>query len=859
MVPLEVTNRIKQDFRAKKDTLFSEFTEKNPTLKFSLEYSLLVEEFIRALAMESKYNFTLASAGSFSRRELSPYSDIDLMFITENISDNEKDIVELVTRLWDNGIEVSHTVRDFSDIKKFIDSDLHAFTQFFETRFLLGSDRTYSMWNDLLLDSVTDKLKNKLIDEMLMDIQQRYIKYDESPKILEPNVKLSAGGLRDFQAVEWMYMLMNKILLNKQNETTQAESFINQLNIDNYTSTNECTRLFDSYNLIITTRNILHIIHKQKTDRLEYQDQKIIAEKFYHKENSISSFMVEYYNAATVINRFSKSMAKKFRDELTGPLPDSLSIELDDDFKYKGNVISFAGNSELTLSAILRSFYYRGLYSARFDEQLRSIIVETVEKLELKISQETESSVFFREILKLPRNVGQTLSIMNELGVLKVFLPEFKDLIGFLQHGVYHFYTADEHTLMTIKNVEKLENEHSQLGRLFGNLKNKELLFLGLLFHDIAKPINVSGHEIIGAEVAAAVMYRLGYSEEEIEKVSFLVKNHLVMEQVAFRRNLNDPETLNNFMLKFNSIDDLNLLYLVTYADLSAVNPAVWTSWKSDLLYELYSKTYSMLENQLSGEEYLISTTYVIPKEISKHSDEISEDNVQEHIDSINDIAYAHNFTEKEIAKHVEEINKGVTISTSFKELNDFTNVTIITKDFSSLLSKICGVLSINGVNIHDARIFTRKDGIVIDTFNVTDFNTNKKIEKERYAKIRKDMKAVLSGLLRLNHEFAKMKSKWWRIESKFFKRTGKVKIEFEEHDKYTIIDIFSPDRLGFLYKVTNKMNQLGLGVYFAKISTHGDDIVDSFYVLDTTGKKISQADYEFIKSELTESITQIL
>ncbi len=859
MVPLEVANRIRQDFREKKEKLFSEYKGVDASLKFSLEFSLLVEEFIRALAGGGKYNFALASAGSFSRRELSPYSDIDLMFITDSVADNEKDIVEFVTRLWDNGIEVSHTVREFSDIKKFIESDLHTFTQFFETRFLLGNDKIYLLWNDIALDSVTEEVKVKLINEMLEDIQHRYDKYDDSPKILEPNVKLSAGGLRDFQAVEWMYMLVNKTLLNKQNEMTQAENFIQQLNEDEYTTSNECKRLLESYNFVITVRNILHIMNQQKSDRLEFQDQKKIAAMVYNSENAISTFMNRYYAAANVINRFSKSIAKTFREEVVNPLPDTLAIKLDDDYVFKGNIISFVGEKDFTLSSILRGYYYRGLYNARFDESLRARIIETVEKMDKGSSLETESSVFFREILKLPKNVGQTLSAMNELGVLGAFLPEFKDMIGFLQHGVYHFYTADEHTLVTIKNVEKLEREHSQLGKLFTSLKDKEFLYLGLLFHDIAKPINIAGHEIIGAEVAAAVMYRLGYSEEEIEKVSLLVRNHLVMEQVAFRRNLNDPETLNNFASRFNSTNELNLLYLVTYADLSAVNPAVWTSWKSDLLAELYRKTYAMLEEKISGEEFLISSTYLIPKEISKHSDAISEDNVQEHIDSINDIAYAQNFTEKEIAKHVEEIQKGVTISTSFKELNDFTNITVITRDFSSLLSKVCGVLSINGVNIHDARIFTRKDGIVIDTFNVTDFNTGKKIEKDRFGKIRKDMKSVISGLLRLDQEFAKMKSKWWRIETRLFKRTGKVKLEFENYEKYTIIDIFSPDRLGFLYQVTNKMNQLGLSIYFAKIATRGDDIVDSFYVLDASGKKISPSDYDLIKTELTETISQLL
>jgi [protein-PII] uridylyltransferase len=148
---------------------------------------------------------------------------------------------------------------------------------------------------------------------------------------------------------------------------------------------------------------------------------------------------------------------------------------------------------------------------------------------------------------------------------------------------------------------------------------------------------------------------------------------------------------------------------------------------------------------------------------------------------------------------------------------------------------------------------------MVIDTFNVTDFRTHNKIEPERYTKIEHDLKSVITGLLQLNQEFARMKSKWRRIESKFFKRAGKVKIDFEKHDKYTIIDIFSPDRLGFLYQVTSKMHELGLSIYFAKISTKGDDIVDSFYVLDNSGKKISPYNYDFVKAELIETITQML
>ena len=854
-----MTISIKEDFLKRRDVLFQSILKLDNDLKFSMEYSLLVEEFVRTIADNKKYNFALASAGSFSRRELSPYSDIDLMFISESVEGNEKDISQLVTKLWDYGVEASHTVRDYTDLAKYLDDDLHTFTQFIETRYLLGSEKIYNKWNELLLALLTEDEKTDLLQKLFEDTLNRYEKYGSSPKMLEPNVKLSAGGLRDFQTIEWMYILKNKFLLNKQNESSQAEIFVQQLKESNYVTERECDNVLSSYEYIVSIRNLIHVFSDQKNDRLEFNLQKKIADLLTNQKNGLAALMQKYFVAATAINRFSKSMARKFTEEFSNPLPDALSIELDEHFSLKGKIIYYRGNGSFLLSDVLRCFYYSGLYSARFDDYLRSLIIETSERHSHERHSGAESSVFFREILKLPKNTGITLTSMNELGVLAAFMPEFKDLVGFLQHGVYHCYTADEHTLLTIQNVEKLEKDTSNLGKIFNNLKDREILYLALLFHDIAKPINISGHEIIGAEMASSIMHRLGYSEEEIEHVNFLVRNHLMMEQVAFRRNLNDPETLNNFTSKFKSVRELDYLYLVTYADLSAVNPAVWTSWKSELLSELYRKAESMLAEQITGEELLMSSTYIVPKEITKHSSIISESHVKEHIDSINDIAYAHNFSEEEIAKHIEEIQKGIKISTLFKELPDFTNVTVITKDFPSLLSRLCGVFSINDANIHDAKIFTRKDSIVIDTFNVTDFRTHHKIETERYQKIRKDLFDVITGLLELSQEFAKMKSRWWRIENKFFKRSGKVKIVFENHEKYTIIDVFSPDRLGFLYQVTRKMNELGLMIYFAKISTKGDDIVDSFYVLDRNGKKISPNDYELIITELTGTINQLL
>ena len=850
---------LKRIFQEKRDKLFSAYSKQADALRFSKEYSLMIEEFIRAVAGTGKYNFALASAGSFSRREFSPYSDIDIIFIAESVEENVKDISELVTKFWDNGLEVSHTVRDLSDIQKYLLSDLHTFTQFFETRYLLGSEKVYNLWNETLLKTLNEDIKADLIQRLIEDTEERYKKYGHSPKMLEPNVKYSAGGLRDLQMVEWIYIFAKKELINKQQEATQIETFLNMLKDDKASSIDECGRVLSSYKLILSVRNLMHLEAKQKHDRFEFNEQIRIAKIFGFEEESLIDFMRIYFNAAVILNRFSKSMIKKFHDDSFVSLPASLAINLDDDFVIKGKVISMRNNSPLSMSDILRAFYYRGLHSARFDEALRSHIVDKFETVDRHQIQESESSVFFREILRLPSNVGDTLYVMNELGALGAFMPEFRDLNGFLQHGVYHSYTADEHTLIAIQNVEKLANDNSQLGKIFNKLKDKEKLFLGLLLHDIAKPINISGHEIIGAELASSIMYRMGYSDEEISIVASLVMNHLVMEQTAFRRNLNDPETLNNFTSRFTSIEELEQLFLLTYADLSAVNPVVWTSWKNELLAELYRKTRAMLEEKISGEELLYSTTLAVPKEISKYSPNISEEDVQNHIESIDDLAYTHHFGAEEIARHIEEIEKGSIVSVLFSEANGFTGITVITKDFPSLLSKLCGVMAINDLNIHDAKIFTRKDGIVIDTFNVTDFSTHRMIDKERFGKIEENMNLAVRGLLQLGKEVALLKSKWWRIESKFFKKKGNVKVAFETHERYTIIDVHSPDRLGFLYHVTSKMNELGLNIFFAKISTQGDEIVDAFYVLDRNSKKISPNDYEFVKNEITSAIDKLL
>ncbi len=852
---MNISSGIKEQFLKERDKLFRNEELYHDSFQFCIQHCLLVEELIIALIKPQNFSCVMAAVGGFSRRELSPYSDIDLMFILPNLEGHEAEIQYCITTLSDAGIKVSHTVRTFSDIEKFLKEDLHAFTQFFETRFLLGNKNFYDEWNAKLFQTIENSNKEKLIYELFADLEARYTKYGSSPKLLEPNVKFTGGGLRDIHSVEWMYSIKNQKLLSVQDEITQTEIFLKELLEKRIINRKAYKRLYDSYKTVLRARNLLHLVEGRKNDRLEFEQQEIIAIKLGYSKALWKEFMQDYFRATTVLNRFSKTVMKRYIQEFSTKLSDYLSIDLDDDFEIKSNILRFKNDRILSISDIMRAFYYKCMNDANFEQNLRSLVIESIHLIEETNPLEATSSVFFREMLKLPKNVGKTLSSMNGFGFLDILLPEFRDLNGFFQPGLYHCYTADEHSLIALQNLENLARQDNSIARLFKSLPSHDILYLAVILHDIGKPISVSGHEIIGAEIAAGIMQSLGYGQSEILQVQFLVRSHILMEQIAFRRDLKDPATIDNFISIFPSINALDQLYLLSVADLSAVNPQVWTQWKADLLNELYTNAKAMLQEQMSGEEVINSQS----------DDDLSNNNYSnnskftEHLDQIDDITYVNNFSQKEIFQHIEEIEKASKASVFFKVNDTFTNITVITKDASKLLAKLCGALAINYLSIHDAKIFTRKDGIVIDSFNVSDVQTNKYVSEDKYDIIKKAIFKAISGELNIEKEFQKVKTKWKKSLNNYVGAPKEVEVEFEEHDKYSIIDVYSSDKIGLLYTITNKMAELGLTVVFAKISSKGDSLINAFYIQKNNGLKLRKSEYEFISSELINEIKKIM
>ncbi|MDX1701618.1 MAG: [protein-PII] uridylyltransferase, partial [Melioribacteraceae bacterium] len=379
---MEKPNNYKEEFLAERSELFKSEDLYENAYEFCIKHSLLVEEYIIRLIQPLEIGCVLAAVGGFSRRELSPYSDIDVMFICSSSKGHEQEIQKCIAALWDSGIEASHTVREFADIEKFIDEDLRTFTQFFETRFLIGNIKIYESWNAKLFSTVQESNREKLIYNYFDDVEARYAKYGRSPKVLEPNLKFTGGGLRDIHSVEWMYLIKNQKLLSVQDEITQTQIFIRELLESGQINRKAYKRLIDSYSTVLRTRNLLHLIEGRKNDRLEFDQQEKIAKLIGYTDANWKDFMHEHFNASTILHRFSKTMMKKYKQEFSSLLSDYLKIDLDDDFEIIGEIIKFKGDRVLSMSEIMRAFYYRCLNDAIFEQNLRSLIIESIHLIE---------------------------------------------------------------------------------------------------------------------------------------------------------------------------------------------------------------------------------------------------------------------------------------------------------------------------------------------------------------------------------------------------------------------------------------------------------------------------------------------
>jgi [protein-PII] uridylyltransferase len=820
------------------------------------------------------------AVGGYGRVELCPHSDVDVMFVVEDSAEASFLAQRAMHFLWDMGLNIGHSVRNIHQILETYKSDHDSWAATLEYRYVGGNKDIFFRFASAIHDFVSRTTDRSFVISTLEGIRVRHTKYGKSTSLLEPNVKKSAGGLRDLHSLLWIYRAMYPDFLpdlqgsiSNSSEMRPAildflkllmkKGFINQLQYGHNR---------DAFEFILRSRQSLHYQSTGLNDLLDFEIQKKVAASMGYasvdRSKGVESFMRDYFRHARKIYRLNYVLSDKVRSMLMSRGANGQVKYLDDDYAVVDGKISFRRDVHKDPTRLFKAFLHKAVTGLHFDENVHETLAQQLDIfIDDDFRKSTEAARIFKSILLSPKNVAFTLKSMNELGVLGRYLPEFGKLIGFFQHNVYHYYTADEHTLTAVENLENVEKEDLPLGEVLKEIPRRDVLYLGVIFHDIAKPISIGKHEIIGVDVAEKALARIGF-DDAIDDVCFLVRNHLKMEQIAFRRNIGNPETVYDFSRLFANADQLKMLYLLTYADLSAVNPGVWTKWKGQLLNDLYRKTLRIITESLNVEA--IASIHEEQRErkertITEQMPSAKSDLVRKHFESIKNDLYAVVFDDEEIASHIKAIESNenelrwntAAFTIMFKQNEDYTDVTIIARDAPYQLAKFCSALSANDANIVDANIFTRDDGVIIDRFKVFDNITRKNLTSAQMQKIEDDLRNLLENRTDAESLFERHRKRWQRKLKSDINPNIKIAVQTAEANDFTLVEVFAPDSLGFLYKVTSAISSAKLSIHFAKIATRVDGIVDTFYVLRSDGTKPSQDELDHLRGDILHIIEE--
>ncbi len=784
--------------------------------------------------------------GGYGRAELAPYSDVDILVLCKRKTRLIKQIAEsFVQLMWDVGFELGHTVQSLVESESTLSRHMDSRTALFESRMICGSE---SLWREAERQKARMMRSDRkaFVMQKIRDASTRYKKYGNSYQLIEPNVKVSPGGLRDFQTLVWMGMVVDGggglAALRKRGLLLPGES----------------TVLEEAYEFLLRVRVELHVCSESKQDQLTVGMQRKIMGRLGYADRgghlAVELFMKDYYEHTRAIYRITKDVIEELgHGENLGRLigrkktpksAERLSLRVDRRKIQKSPLYIFEKQKEagLPLDRALRR---------RLENILKSDLSGRRERYRMRRD--------FASLLSNATNITLVLRSMHETGFLGVIIPEYNFLTSLKRYDLYHHYTVDEHCFQVVGNIEALVAVPSKrmepLARIYTEIADKQVIFLAALLHDIGK-IEGRGHAKKGAELARKILKRLNLKDTQIEAVSYLIEIHLLMSHYSQRRDPTDIGTLKTFTSRVRSRTNLKMLCILTYADLNATSPHAWTEWKRALLWGLYLKAYQFLAQKEKKPE----TVYKTRKQqiLRAFRDETSRSEALEHLDMLPG-RYLLTMNPSQVRRHLDLINglEGKRAVVSRQKGRLATEISFCTHDKPFRLSQLCGVLTLNDCNILFANAFTRKDGVVVDVFHVEDVSGTMPIDEPRVDRIRDDLDAVLRGRIDIHAAVEKHKDKWKRKKQTSIPVPLKIEFHNDISPDVTIVDIFTADQPGLLFAITRALSVEGLTIHRARISTEAQRVIDSFDLQDKDGSKITSATkLRKIRSRLEQDLT---
>ncbi len=751
----------------------------------------------------------IVALGGYGRGELSPYSDIDLMFLYQGpyqalAEDASKKILHT---LWDVGFRVGHSLRNINDCIVMAKLDLTVRTALSESRIVSGNKAFFEQFVARFYQSVILRNTGSYINAKMKERAEECEKHGTTVHLLEPHVKLSQGGLRDIHLFKWIAFC--------RHQTSSLET-LRDLGV---LSKADYQLLSDAQEFLWQIRNDLHFTANQCQDVLTFDDQIHLAKLYEFKDKphllGVEQFMTQYYEKTTQIRDITvpileQMRPKRFRFYVRRIFKRKI---LEQDFLMVGDEISILPQAceriTQSMSGLLKFFNLAQIYHLKPSFETRALIHQS--------SLVAESFLPLLKILSISGEVVWVLRELHRLRILEKIIPAFAHSRALMQFNAYHKYTVDEHSFRAVEEAESLLHDNKREGVVYREIHKKEILHLALLLHDIGKG-QEGDHSEIGAQIADKASDRFGIDKETKKILLFLVKEHLLMTHLAFRRDLSDMQVLMGFAKTVGTPEVLKMLYILTLADVAAVGPGTLTDWKRELLGELFEKTLSIL----TGEN--------VPQ-------------MREPLTGVIDLS-----------------NEKVQVTAHYNDVRKMTEYTIVTLDTltEAIFSKISGVLSAKGLQILGATIITGENQIVIDTFQVEDIDFIGKPPQDRLEDVNSAIREVLLGNLQVETLLIHRRRRGGRIALRPV--PTQVEVDNISSDRFTILEVFAEDRQGLLYFITKAIFEAGLSVHTAKISTQLDQIVDVFYVTDLSGAKLIDASESLkVKEHLMRTIDRFL
>lgn len=818
----------------------------------------------------SSDTMSVLATGGYGRAELAPHSDIDLMFLLPyKLTPQTEQVVEYVLyTLWDLGLKVGHATRSAEEAVRLSKEDITIRTSLLESRLLTGNEAQYQKFKKLFRDDVVSDTGMSFVEAKLAERDDRHARMGDTRYVLEPNIKDGKGGLRDLQTLMWIAKYLYNI------ET------ISDLKQEGILTADDARRFEKAQEFLWTVRCHLHYLADRPEERLTFNVQTDIGERMGYTDHAglsgVERFMKHYFLIAKDVGDLTRIICaaleeqhKKKRQRFRlprfgkgGPKIDGFTVDGDRLLAAEDDV--FAKDPK----KLLDLFYQAQKHGFDVHPSTLRLVTKNLKRLTRKVQNDPDANEIFVNILTGP-DPDKTLMRMNEAGVFGKFVPDFGRVVAQMQYDMYHVYTVDEHTIRAIGVLHGIEtgrliDDHPVACSVISEVQSRRALYLAVLLHDIAKGRG-GDHSELGADIALKLGPRMGFSEWETETVSWLVRYHLLMSHTAFKRDIDDPKTVSDFVEIVQSPERLRLLLILTVADIRAVGPNVWNAWKAGLLRELYWHARELMSGE-SPQGRVSKRAETAKQKLATALAESSAEWTPERIDAHLDLArdtYWLSFDTGALLRHAELIraaavnNENLRIELTADEEHDATEVVVFTVDHPGLFAKVAGALSLGSINIVDAKIVTLNNGMALDTFWVQDGQSEAISGEARKDRIRKRIERALSGLASPAYELKEARANAMPSRTSVFKVPPRVLIDNKASRTHTVIEVNGRDRLGFLHDITNVLTHAGLQIASAHISTYGERVVDVFYVKDIFGLKMEQPNkIEDVRAKLLDAIS---